>query len=68
MCAIGAAALFAHFLPQLAEFVTALRELLVLRGAKVAHALLAMGSLTLGIRPCCIAFDKQTTSKNDNDT
>ena len=56
-CAVGAAALFACLLAQLGELVPELGELLVLRGAEVAHTLFPVGSLTFGVRPGCVAFD-----------
>ena len=56
--AVGTAALIARFLAQLGELVTELGELLVLRGAEVAHTLLAVGSLTFGVHPCRVAFDE----------
>ena len=56
-CAICAAALITHFLAQLGALVTKLGELLVLRGAEIIHSLLAVSSLTLDLRPGCVAFN-----------
>ena len=50
-CAVGAAVLVARFLPHLGELVAKLSDLLLLGGTEIAHALLAVGSLTFGVRP-----------------
>ena len=55
-CAVGTAAPIARFLAQLGQLVTELGELLVLRGAEIAHTLLAKGDLPLDVHPGRVAF------------
>ncbi|TFC32315.1 hypothetical protein [Cryobacterium sp. TMT2-42-4] len=55
--AIGAAALFAQFLPQLSGLVPKLGDVVVFCGAEIADALVAVGSLTFDACPCCVTFN-----------
>ena len=61
-CLVRAATLFACFLAQLAELGAQLGELLVLRGAEITHALIAVCSLPLDVRPGRITFRLRASS------